>query len=167
MTGSVLLPPSCVHFWLDIAECLMCKEKHAKTLLQDDSRLLSFGLETSPCSPCTWNGTRSLQKGQVRGGNRNKSPRLGGTHVLCLGRALDLLSGSLHLPSGVRAAERDRWTCVPTHSSIAGHWVREAKMVIKQNFQSHSATSCPSRFVDDCPFQSERNGKNSDISKSR
>lgn len=47
---SVLFPPSCVHFWLDIAECFMFKDGTQTTLLQDDTQLF-WSLETSPCTP--------------------------------------------------------------------------------------------------------------------
>lgn len=56
-----------------------------------------------------WHTVPAKQTGKTckRGRIRNKSPRLGGAHVLCLGRDLDLPSGSLHLPGGVRGAARD------------------------------------------------------------
>lgn len=125
---SVLLPPSHVHFWLDIAKCLMFKGRHAKSLAPGwpMTSLLGLGNQSLQCPCMEWYTVSTEQTGETctRGSNQNKPPRQGGAHVLCLWRDLDLLSGSLPLPRGVRSAERDGWTCVWTHSSIAGHRVR-------------------------------------------
>lgn len=70
--------------------------------------LLGLENQSLKCPRMEWHTVPAKWTGETctGGSNKNKSPRLGEARVLCLGRDLDL-SGSLHLPNGVRAAERD------------------------------------------------------------
>lgn len=101
---SVLSPHSCVHFWLNIAECFMFQGSYANNLALERCMTYLLGLRSQSLHSPVHGVAQSLHEWTAetctRASNK-KSPGLGETYVLYLGTALDFLSGSLQQASGV------------------------------------------------------------------
>lgn len=117
---SGLFPPSCVHFWLDIAECFMFQGRYANSLAPGRHTTFLLGLRNqslhSPVrgvahSPCV-NGQLRLAPGQAT----EISPQDWEEHMLfTLAQHLIFFLVLCICQVEFRAAERDGYTCVWMH----------------------------------------------------
>lgn len=102
---SVLSPPSCVHFWLNIAECFMFQRSYANNLAPERCMISLLGLRSQSLHSPVHGVAQFLHKWTAetctRASNKKKSPGLGETYVLHLGTALYFLSVSLQQASRV------------------------------------------------------------------
>lgn len=108
-----------------------------KTLLQDDPWLLFWGLETSPWSPRAWNGTQSLQNGQVRlaqGEATEIGPQGWEEHVFFALEETLTFFLVLCICQMELEPQRGMDEHVYGHTTVLQATESEAKMVIKQNF---------------------------------
>ena len=148
---------------LTLLNALCFNEDMQRALLQENTRLLFWGLQTSPCMEWhkvpAWMDSWDLHHGKQQqeapktGRNTYSSPWHSTWFSFWFSTSA---KWSLELQRGMDAYVY-RCPGSTSVSSIAGHWARGAKMVVKQDFWSHSTTSSPSRCVDVC--QSGRNGK--------
>lgn len=94
-----------VHFWFDIAACLMFQGRCAISHVPGGHMISDLGLRNQSLhSPVHWVAQSPCTNGQpwfARGCNRYEPPKLGWGPVLYFSTIFIFFSGSLHLPGGV------------------------------------------------------------------